>query len=254
MNNVGYRRLAAPDDSDFIILENPLEEKIKKEQQAKKNQQNGKERSGPFKFHKKKKENVNSNNYSLPSHSCKIEPEPKLSFDRVIHGKPGDNYDALLSQIKKRNPGVKHTITLERYGWDHRVHSWARFLRARNGIVPKATAMLQNHEAWRERTFPINLASKGIKKVFESKSISELDFTPEIFPATVYVNFAKLTTLNGCTPQNVVDAFVIVTETLLAKAICPRHPKTCQFIDMTDIKISAGFKVAILKKIYSGTS
>lgn len=255
VNDVGYRRLAASDDSDFIILENPLQEKIEEEQATKlKNKQNEKDKNGPFKFNMKKKKKENTSNYTLPNHSRKIEPEPQLEINRVIHGKPGDNYTALLSQIRDGRQGGKHTITLERYGWDHRVHSWARFLRARNEMVPQATAMLQQHEVWKERTFPIDLSSKGIKKVFSSNAITELDFTSSgIFPPTVYVNFGKLTALDGCTPQNVVDAFVVVTETLLAKAVSPRHPKTCQFIDMTNAKISSSFKVAILKKIYSGT-
>ena len=238
VNGVGYRRLTAPDDSDFILIKNPLLEENSKEQDRK----NKKDKGGPFNFNRKAKERS----------SKKIEPGP-LELNRVILGKPGENYSALLTQMRNRRQGKDFTILMERYGWDHRVHSWARFLRARNKSVPLATAMLQQHEDWRERTFPIDLGSNGIKKVFASNAISELDFTPEIFPPSVYVNFGKLTTLYDCTPQDIVDAFVVVTETLLSRATDPRHPKTCQFIDMANIKISSSFKVAILKKIYSGT-
>mmetsp|Transcript_7433 Transcript_7433/g.15511 ORF Transcript_7433/g.15511 Transcript_7433/m.15511 type:complete len:146 (-) Transcript_7433:132-569(-) len=53
------------------------------------------------------------------------------------------------------------------------------------------------------------------------------------------------------TADDVTNAFVMFTERMLRKAKDPRHPKTCQFIDLSDVSITSGFRVESLKKIYS---
>lgn len=174
-----------------------------------------------------------------------------LSDDTVVHGKTGENYAALLAKIKeckgKTDPPL--VLTLERHGWDARSHSWARFLKARNDDVPAAMMMIQNHETWKEKTFPIDLTSPGIQELLKLKAVSEVDVT-EI--PTVYVNYGKLQQLEGnVSPDEVVKAFVIFTEMMLKRAKDPRSPKTCQFIDLSGVSITQGFRVDILKQIYA---
>jgi hypothetical protein len=57
-------------------------------------------------------------------------------------------------------------------------------------------------------------------------------------------------TAGEITAEDVVAAFVIFTERMLAKAKDPRNPKTCQFIDLSGVGITSGFRVETLKKIY----
>jgi CRAL/TRIO domain len=175
-----------------------------------------------------------------------------FSDDKVLHLKKGEAYAALLQKIKeiKQDNSTAGSSTpplelaLERHAWDARAHSWPRFLTARDNDVPQAMMMLQNHEEWKERTFPIDLTS--IQEVLKLKAVSEIDIST--IP-TVYVNYAKLQQLEG-EPVEVVKAFVIFTELMLAKAPDPRSPKTCQFIDLSGVSISAGFRVDVLKLIY----
>jgi CRAL/TRIO domain len=70
----------------------------------------------------------------------------------------------------------------------------------------------------------------------------------------VYVNYGSLQQLQASgaiTTDDVVAAFVIFTERMLSKAIDPRHPQTCQFIDLSGVSISSGFRVDALKQIYN---
>lgn len=178
--------------------------------------------------------------------------EVTLSDDTVVHGKSGENYAALLKKIKEikatgGNPPL--FLSLERHGWDARSHSWARFLKARNNDVPAAMMMIQNHEQWKETTFPIDLTSLGIQELLKSKAVSEIDVTD--IP-TVYVNYGKLQQLEDkVAPDEVVKAFVIFTEMMLQRAPDPRSPKTCQFIDLSGVSITQGFRVDVLKQIYA---
>ena len=48
-----------------------------------------------------------------------------------------------------------------------------------------------------------------------------------------------------------VSAFVIFTERMLAKNADARAPKTTQFIDLSGVSLSSGFRVDTLKKIYN---
>jgi len=177
--------------------------------------------------------------------------EMTLSDDTVVHGKTGENYAALLAKIKevKAAGDPPLCLSLERHGWDARSHSWARFLKARNDDVPAAMMMIQNHETWKQTTFPIDLTSPGIQELLKLKAVSEIDVT-EI--PTVYVNYGKLQQLEGkVSPDEVVKAFVIFTEMMLHRAPDPRSPKTCQFIDLSGVSITQGFRVDVLKQIYA---
>lgn len=181
---------------------------------------------------------------------------------RVFNGKNGECYKALLQSIKDAKVGQTSekpfTLRLERYGWDSRVHSWSRFLTARDGDVQLAMQMMQEHEAWRQTCFPIDTSQSGIQAVLQAKAISEIDLQQKpqdgaVCIPSVYVDFGKLQTLESskqCTAEDVVDAFVIFTEKLLERAPDPRTPKTCQFIDLTNSRISTGLRVTLLKKIY----
>jgi hypothetical protein len=170
-----------------------------------------------------------------------------LTDDAVVSLKKGENYASLLKKIKEvkqDTEGAPLQITLERHGWDARAHSWARFLTARDNDVPQAMLMLQNHEQWKEKNFPIDLTC--IQQVLKLKAVSEIDI--HSIP-TVYVNYAKLQQLEG-EPEDVVKAFVIFTELMLKRASDARNPKTCQFIDLSGVSISSGFRVDVLKLIY----
>jgi len=176
---------------------------------------------------------------------------------RVIAGKKdGEHYTALLGKIKAvkkaADPENPLLLSLERYDWDSRVNSWPRFLVAREGDVPAAMQMIQQHETWRQSHFPVDLTNKGLQDVLKAKAVAEIDVEHEGLPPTVYVSFSKLQALESDhSPQDVVNAFVIFTEELLSRAANPRQPKTSQFIDLTGVSISSGLRVDILKKVYA---
>lgn len=183
--------------------------------------------------------------------------EAKKSKAAVLTGKKaGEHYAAVLDKIKEvkkaadaANPLVLH---LERYDWDARANSWPRFLVAREGQVPEAMMMIQEHETWREAKFPIDLTKKGLQDVFKAKAVAEVDVGHQDLPPTVYVNFAALQKLEADhDPQDVVDAFIVYTELLLSRSDDPRTPKASQFIDLTGVSISSGLRVDILKQVYA---
>ncbi len=205
-------------------------------------------------------------------------------LSRVLSGKSGTLYPQLLSKIKQiksasssaENP--HHTppliLHLERYTWDSRVHSWSRFLSARNGNVPMAMMAMQQHEAWRSDFFPIDLTSPRLQKLLKAHAVSEIDVVSSSSSTTtssgngiapvVYIDFAKLQSMvattatatvasennNAASSNDVIQAFVIYTETLLNKAPDPRSPKLCQFVDLSGVNIKAGIQPGILKKLY----
>jgi hypothetical protein len=112
--------------------------------------------------------------------------------------------------------------------------------------------MIQTHQQWRDATFPIDLTTKGVQELLKSKAVSEIDVGATDAPPTVYVNYGKLQSLaSNVTPEDVVKAFVIFTEIMLSRAADPRHAKTCQFIDLSGVSITSGFRVDILKQIYA---
>jgi len=188
--------------------------------------------------------------------SADDDDEAKKNKAAVLTGKKaGEHYAAILDKIKEvkkaadaANPLV---LSLERYGWDARVNSWPRFLVAREGQVPEAMMMIQEHEAWRDAKFPIDLTKKGLQDVFKAKAVAEVDVGHEDLPPTVYVNFSALQKLEADhDPQDVVDAFIVYTELLLSRSADPRAPKASQFIDLTGVSISSGLRVDILKQVY----
>ena len=164
----------------------------------------------------------------------------------------GEAYESLLGKIKeiKAAGDPPLALSLERYGWDAKINSWPRFLDARDGNVPQGMKMLQDHEEWKTKTFPIDLTRDGIQEVLRLKAVAEIDIDSNLLPPTVYVNFAKLQQAENIAPDDVCKTFIIFTEMLLARAKDPRSPKTCQFIDLSGVTISSGFNVSLLKKIY----
>lgn len=172
---------------------------------------------------------------------------------KVLHLGKGEAYESLLGRIKtiKAAGSPPLMLGLERYGWDAKVNSWPRFLEARDGNVPAAMKMLQDHEQWKADVFPIDLTRDGVQEVLRLKAVAEIDL--ERFsdkPPCVYVNFSKLQAAETISPDDVCKAFIIFTEMMLARAKDPRNPKSCQFIDLSGVTISSGFRVDMLKKIY----
>jgi hypothetical protein len=171
----------------------------------------------------------------------------------VISMGQGEAYSALLTKIKTikaaGNPPL--VLSLERYTWDAKINSWPRFLEAREGNVPEAMKLLQEHENWKSKVLPIDLTRDGIQEVLRLKAVAEVDFDDgrESAP-TVYVNFAKLLAADNISSDDVVKAFIIFTEMLLARSKDPRFPKTNQFIDLSGVSLSSGFRVELIRKIY----
>lgn len=171
----------------------------------------------------------------------------------VLHLGKGEAYQALMTRIKSiKAAGVPPLVlSLERYGWDAKMNSWPRFLEARDGNVPAAMKMLQDHEVWKQTIFPIDLTRDGVQEVLRLKAVAEIDTEQNTnLPPTVYVNFSKLQAVESISPDDVCKAFLIFTEMMLARSKDPRSPKACQFIDLSGVTISSGFRVDMLKKIY----
>jgi hypothetical protein len=92
----------------------------------------------------------------------------------------GNAYKELLNKIKSikaANGDPPLIITFERYGWDSRPNNWSRFLMARNNHVINAMQLLQEHELWKRRIFPIDLVTRGMQKIIREKIISEIDIS-----------------------------------------------------------------------------
>ena len=175
---------------------------------------------------------------------------------KVVTLKTGESYAALLAKIKRvkqdSDPSNPLVLSLERYSWDSRVHAWPRFLVARDGDVPAAMKMQQEHESWRDQTFPIDLTDAGLQKVIHAKAVSEIDIEHEDLPPTVYVNFVKLAELEAdVAAEDVVKAFIMFTESLLKRSHDPRSAKMSQFIDLTSVSITNGLRTDILRKVYA---
>lgn len=178
---------------------------------------------------------------------------------RVIHANnsnPGEVYDKLLTKIRQvkaqRDPSNPLVLSLERYMWDSRVHSWSRFLSARKGNVPEAMTMIQAHERWRNDFFPIDLTNPSLQQVMKAHAVSQVDIGEGGHAAVVYIDFAKLQMMatGQDLSMDVVQAFVVYTETLLSRSPDPRRPKTSQMVDLTGVNLKQGFKVNMLKKLY----
>jgi len=163
---------------------------------------------------------------------------------------------AKLKAVKAANGDPPLILTLERHGWDSQSNAWGRFLAARDQMVPAAMQMYQQHEAWKRATFPIALNSNGLQEILKCKAVSEIDLVIDNLPPTVYVEYAKLLELQAAgtiTSEDVVAAFVIFTERMLAQQAKkdPRKPASSQFIDLSGVSITSGFRVDTLKQIYN---
>lgn len=182
---------------------------------------------------------------------------------RVVTGKKsgGEVYEKLLAKIREvkttKSPANPLLISLERYMWDSRVHSWSRFLSARNGNVPEAMTLIQGHERWRNEFFPIDLTEPSLQKLLKAHAVSEIDIESgekEEKAPVVYIDFAKLQAMgveSDSLSIDVVKAFVVYTETLLSKSSDPRRPKTSQFVDLTGVSFKQGLQPGVLKKLYA---
>lgn len=186
---------------------------------------------------------------------------------RVVTGKKsGEVYERLLAKIREIKSGAGRSsanppllISLERYMWDSRVHSWSRFLSARNGNVPEAMTLIQGHERWRSEFFPIDLTEPSLQKLLRVHAVSKIDIgkteeEEEDKAPVVYIDFAKLQAMgveSDSLSTDVVKAFVVYTETLLSKSPDPRSPKTSQFVDLTGVSIKQGLQPGVLKKLYA---
>ena len=181
----------------------------------------------------------------------------------VVTGTDGSAYQQLMAKlkaVKAANGDPPLIITFERYGWNTKTNAWIRFLTARDHNVPAAMKMMQDHELWKEATFPIALTSPGLQRIFQERAVSEIHTEYEDgsvdHPPTVYVNYGLLQQLQSgghITTPDIVSAFVIFTERMLSKSTDPKKPQTCQFIDLSGVSMisTSGFRVDALKQIYN---
>lgn len=173
--------------------------------------------------------------------------------NNVLHLGRGEAYDALLTKIKtiKSAGSPPLVLSLERYTWDAKVNSWPRFLKARDGDVPSAMKMLQDHENWKTQNLPMDLTRDGLQEVLRLKCVAEVDASEgEDLPPAVYVNLFKLQSTESVNFDDVCKAFVIFTEMMLARSKDPRNPQVSQFIDMNGIGVASGFRTELIRKMY----
>mmetsp|Transcript_49 Transcript_49/g.97 ORF Transcript_49/g.97 Transcript_49/m.97 type:complete len:418 (-) Transcript_49:3487-4740(-) len=208
----------------------------------------------------------------------KTEEEKQLKGRVLTSKKSGEIYTKLLARIREAKqdmiksstngstPSNPLRISFERYAWDSRVHSWSRFLSARNGNVPEAMTLIQSHARWRNEFFPIDLTEPSLQALLKAHAVSEIDIASsssseaeemkggEEKAPVVYIDFAKLQSMGAESEtlgNDVVKAFVVYTETLLAKNSDPRRPKTSQFVDLTGVSLKQGLNAGVLKKLYA---
>jgi len=187
---------------------------------------------------------------------------------RVVSCKrDGEAYDKLLAKIREikaaRSPENPLSISLERYMWDSRVHSWSRFLSARGGNVPEAMTLIQAHGRWRSEFFPVDLTEPSLQNLLRAHAVSEIDVRSddddEDKAPVVYIDFAKLQSMGtaddewseSLRAEDVVRAFVVYTETLLSRCSDPRSPRTSQFVDLTGVSLKQGLQAGVLKRLYA---
>lgn len=111
--------------------------------------------------------------------------------------------------------------------------------------------MLQDHENWKTQNLPMDLTRDGLQEVMRLKAVAEVDVGEnKDLPPTVYVNFSKLVTMDSVNIDDVCKAFVIFTELMLVRSKDPRNPQVNQFIDLTGVGVSSGFRTELIRKIY----
>jgi len=210
--------------------------------------------------------NRSNDDGATDDNSTEEERQQKIKLKgRVVTGKGGEVYDKLLGKIREvkteQDPANPLAISMERYMWDSRVHSWSRFLSARNGNVPQAMTMIQAHERWRTEYFPIDLTEPSLQELLRVHAVSEIDIRSKEGDGdandnvpVVYIDFAKLQGMgvdSDSLSRDVVRAFVVYTETILSKSPDPRGPKTSQFVDLTGVSIKQGLQPGALKRLYA---
>lgn len=144
-----------------------------------------------------------------------------------------------------------YSFSKHRYSWDAKVNSWPRFLKAREGDVPAAMKMLQDHENWKTKNFPMDLTRDGLQEVLRLKAVAEVVVGEnKDSPPAVYVNFGKLQSMDSINFDDVSKAFVIFTEIMLARSMDPRTPHVNLYIDLNGVGVSGGLRTELLRKIY----
>jgi len=168
----------------------------------------------------------------------------------VLHLGRGESYDALLTKIKtiKSAGSPPLVLSLERYNWDAKVNSWPRFLEARDGDVPAAMKMLQDHEKFKMQNLPMDLTRDGLQEVLRLKAVAEIDVGTTNQPPAVYVNISKLQAMDSVSFDDACKVFLIFTELMLKRSKDPRNPKINHFIDMTGVSVTS--RVELYRKIY----
>lgn len=180
------------------------------------------------------------------------EPQNMVLDHAVVTDGAYESFMAKLKAVKSTGGDPPLVLTLERYDWDARPNAWVRYLAARDQIVIEALAMYQEHVAWRETTFPISISDKGIQAILNAKAVAEMDIASAV--PVVYVNYGTLLNLQNdgtITLDDVVQAFVVVTERVLGKCPDPRHPSASQLIDLSGCTSISNFRVDTLKQIYN---
>lgn len=193
-----------------------------------------------------------------PEEAEELTPDIKVNLDHRVFPSDEVPYLKLVQTIKWHKAESTYEepliLTFERYSWDARPHAWERFYEARNQNVAEAMSLWQDHQRWKAATFPISLMTPGLQKILRHRAVSEIHVEKAELPATVYVNYGALMRMYGAseiTADDIVLAFVLFTERMLAKAPDPRNVKTCQFIDLSSVSYSSGFRSDVLKIIYN---
>lgn len=155
-----------------------------------------------------------------------------------------------LKAVKLAGGDPPLVLTFIRFGWDSRCFAWRRFLSARKGNVPAALELHQKHVQWKMESFPMDIASAGVQAIFSTKAVAQVK--SGTIP-TVYVNYGSLIQLESAgsiTSNDILNAFIMVTELMLAIGDDPRHPKVTQLIDVSGTTYT-NFRTDILTALYS---
>eukprot|EP00585_Thalassiosira_rotula_P001099 CAMPEP_0196163060 /NCGR_PEP_ID=MMETSP0910-20130528/48151_1 /TAXON_ID=49265 /ORGANISM="Thalassiosira rotula, Strain GSO102" /LENGTH=390 /DNA_ID=CAMNT_0041428019 /DNA_START=63 /DNA_END=1233 /DNA_ORIENTATION=- len=176
---------------------------------------------------------------------------------RVVTGKKsGEVYERLLAKIREIKSGAGRSpssnppllISLERYMWDSRVHSWSRFLSARNGNVPEAMTLIQGHERWRNEFFPIDLTEPSLQKLLRVHAVSKIDVgkteEEEDKAPVVYIDFAKLQAMG-------VESVRRVHGNVVVEVAGSEESENEPVVDLTGVSIKQGLQPGVLKKLYA---
>lgn len=176
-----------------------------------------------------------------------------VELDHAVIPADGTAYQKFMEKLKavklaKGDPPL--TLTLIRFGWDARCFAWRRFLVAREGNVPAALELHQNHVQWKLNTFPMDIASPGLQAIFSTKAVAQVK--SGTIP-TVYVNYNSLIQLeaaNSITSHDIVNAFIMATERMLSEGDDPRYPRITHLIDVSGTTYT-NFRMDIWMSLYN---